>query len=175
MVFTMVKDQDEYIVKEKERTIFKVTFRNEGKLLEATLHNAYGDDVISAFQIKRWYSGIRPQICNDLNLYEGDEKLGELHKKREYIEIKYHDVFYRLYSGMHAGKRTLICFDRSKQIAEFVLEDTCTLRFTNGTLGALFSLVMAFIKEALPQDKFSQEAFLHHYIGVYRDESLVAA
>lgn len=175
MIFTMVKEQDAYVVSENGHTVFSINFKNEGKLLEATLQNQYGNDIISVYQIKRWYSTIRPELRNDFNLYEGEEKLGELHKKHDYFEITYHDVFYRIYCGSHAGNRTAICFDRDKQIAEFILEETSTAKFTNGSLGALFALIMALMKEVLPQEKFSQEAFLHHYIGVYKDERPASA
>lgn len=111
----------------------------------------------------------------NFTVYEGDQQIGELKKSRDGYELLYHDVYYRFYCGMHAGKRVVICFDRDHQIAEFVLDEVSVVRFKSTTQQALLSLLCVLMKAFLDQEQFSQEAFLHHYIGVYDDASAAAA
>lgn len=175
MIFTMSKEEDHYVVKENGRHVFSIAYKSEDKLLSITLKNMYGDEIFGVYQIKKWYSSIKPEIMNDFTIYEREEKLGEIHKKKDCFEILYHDVFYRLYSGNHAAKRTGICFDRKEQIAEFIIDEESTVKFKNASLGVLFCFLMVLMKEFLPQEKFSQEAFFHHYIGLFNDEQDIPA
>ena len=173
MEFTMRKDIDEYSIEEQGRCVFRSSYEKEGGLLSIYLKNMYGDDIMGFYQLRKWYSRFRP--CMDFTVYEGDEQIGELKKSRDGYELIYHDVYYRFYCGMHAGRRVVICFDRAQQIAEFVLDDISTLRFKSTTQQALLSLLCVLMKAFLDQEQFSQEAFLHHYIGVYNDASATAA
>lgn len=175
MLFTMRKEENHYVIKENGRHVFSVTFRKDDKLLTIILKNMYDDEIFGVYQVKKWYSSFKPEIMHDFTIYEHEEKLGEIHKKKNCFEILYHDVFYRLYSGSHMAKRTAICFDRNEQIAEFIIDEESTVKFKNASLGVLFSFFMVLMKEFLPQDKFSQEAFFHHYIGLFKDEQDISA
>lgn len=174
MIFIMKKIDEQYLFYEDDRHIFSVELQHDNKLLSVILKNMYDDEIFGAYQIKKWYSSIKPEIMNAFTLYEHEEKLGEIHKRRGCFEIVYHDVFYRLYSGSHIAKRTAICFDRKEQIAEFVIEEESSVKFKNSSLGVLFCLLMILMKECLPQEKFSKAVFLHHYKGKYNDDDRVA-
>ena len=171
MEFTMRKDIDEYRIEEQGRCVFHASYEKEDGLLSVYLKNMFGDDIMGFYQIRKWYSKFHP--CMNFTVYEGDQQIGELKKSRDGYELLYHDVYYRFYCGMHAGKRVVICFDH--QIAEFVLDEVSVVRFKSTTQQALLSLLCVLMKAFLDQEQFSQEAFLHHYIGVYDDASATAA
>lgn len=170
MRFTMIKVNDHYVVRENERQVFTIEYKKEHKLLTIMLKNMYGDEIFGIYQVKKWYNSIMPEMLSAFAIYEHDEKLGAIYKKHECFEILYHDVVYRLYSGKHSAKRTAICFDRHEQIAEFIIDEESSVKFKNGSLGVLYSFLMVLMKEFVPQEKFSETAFLHHYIGLYKDE-----
>lgn len=171
MELTIVKEENQYIVKEKNRAIYTIVSDKKDKLLTIQLHNTYGDEVLGFYQIKKWYSTFRSDIANDFTMYRGEEKIGEIHKSNYGFDVIYHGVYYRVFGGTHAGKRVAICFDRETQVAQFTFDqnNTSTARFTNGIFADIFVLMMYAMKEVIKLEAFPEDAFIKHYAGRYGD------
>lgn len=173
MQLTMKKKIDSYQILEKGRVVFTAGYEKEGKLLSLTLYNMFQDPVLQFYQLRKRFPFSRTGM--DFVVYEDEREIGSILKKKDGYELVYHDVYYRFYSGLHAGKRTVICFDKQRQIGEFILDEISEVTFKNTTLQGLLALMMMLMKAFLDQEQFSQEAFLHHYVGVYHDADSSAA
>lgn len=167
MEFTIEKVEKGYVVKEEGRIIFSSDYEIDEKLISLYLRNIYGDEAVGIYQIKKWYTPLKPALALDFTIYEGDVKMGELHKIKGGFAFDYQGVSYRFYSGIFASKRRVICFDRTHQVAEMVLDEISTLHFTNSTLGALMSVLCILLKEFTPPERFSQDIFLSKYEESY--------
>lgn len=168
MLLTLEKKDDQSIVLENKRVIYSIALKKEEKLFSIYLKNIYDDEVLSFYQIKRWFNLVQPLRCEDFTVFENDDKVGELHNIRDCFEIEYQGVFYRFFGGYHLQKRTIICFDREQQVAEFVFDEVPTVKFKNSCFNSLFGMLLFIFDEIIKEDKFSNEAFVKHYTGVYR-------
>lgn len=167
MEFIIEKSESGYIMKEDDRVIFTCDCSYDEKLLSVYLRNVYGDEALAVYQIKKWYSTVVPSITNDFTIYEGDNKMGELHKTKGGFEFAYQGVLYRFYGGEFESVKKVICFDRTHQCAEMMLEEPSIVRFSNSTLGALMALLCVVLKECSLTDQFSQEMFLEKHDVAY--------
>ncbi|MEG0328912.1 MAG: hypothetical protein RSC10_09960 [Longicatena sp.] len=170
MKFEMSKVENQYLIKEENRTVFHVDSEIDGKLLSLYVKNLYEDEILACYQIKKWYNIVKANLATDFTIYEGDNKLGELHSIKDGYQMVYHEVLYRFYCGEHLNKRTLLVFDRDIQIAEIILDEISTLRFSNGALASLFVAMSVLVKDYLPTKAFSQAGFDKKYIGCYVDD-----
>lgn len=163
MQFTIEKIEQTYIIKEAGRTIFTSDYHYDDKLLSLYLRNIYGDEALALYEIKKWHSVVRTSIAQDFTIYEGDVKMGELHKIKGGYEFDFQGVRYHFYGGVMGANKKVICFDRNEQCAEMTFNQTLSVRFTNSTLGALMSLFCVLLHEFSLIDRCSQDVFLEKY------------
>lgn len=169
MYLTIDNDGHHYTVKEGKRIIYTIVCTKEDHLASIVVKNIYGEDVMGAYQIKRWFSKIRPHAIHDFTLYINDDKIGELHKCNTGYEATYHDTYYHFIGGEHLGKQCVLCFDKHHQEAEMFIGNNGSLRFRNTAMNAFFSLMNVVIREYIDGKCFPQQAFLDHYDGSYKD------
>ena len=168
MLFTLVKQDDTYQVQENGHLIYTIVQEKEGNLTNILLKNPYGDEVLSFYQIKKWYQVLPILQTHEFTMYEQDEKIGEFRKSKNGFDMIYHDVTYHIYGGTHAAKRSAIIFDRQMQVAEFTIDqDSCTVNFSNGVFGSIYALCMYLFMEIIIENEFEVEAYLDHYQGMY--------
>ena len=160
MDFIIEKKDKLYYIKENGRLVFTSDYCYEEKLLSLYLRNLYGDEALSMFQIKKWYSTIYPSRALDFTIYEQDIKMGELHSFKGGFEFIYQGVAYRFYSGMVDGVRVVKCFDRDKICATMVFDNEIKLSFSNSTLGSLLSILAILLHGFIKCEHFSQELFI---------------
>lgn len=169
MQLSLVKENGEIYIKENNHAIYKIEEEKEQGLLCVYLKNMYGDEVLGMYQIQKWYSRFLQKRLEDFTIYEKDDKLGELHTFKDGYEVEWQSVYYRFFGGYHATKRTILCFDREQQYAEFVCDNMPMVKFRNTTLNALFALLLYMFDRHLSQDKFAEEAYLYRYQGIYQE------
>lgn len=168
MKFTLRKDNEHTVIEEDGRLVYTIEQDQKDALISIALKNMYGDDVLHFYQIKKWYHLLKIKKINDFTIYEGDEKIGELHKHKDAYVMELHGVLYYVYGGLHAAKKTVIIFDREVQVAQFTLEeDETDVVFTNGIFGSFYALLTYLFKDIIKLDEFSEEAFTDHYKGMY--------
>lgn len=163
MEFTIEKQDGGYVIKEEGRVVFTCDYEVEEKLFSLYLRNIYGNEAVGVYQIKKWYTPFRPSLALDFTIYEGDVKMGELHKIKGGFTFDYQGVTYRFYGGVHASKKTVICFDREEQCAEMVYGDVSRVTFENSTLGATMAILCILLEHFNLIDHFSQDQFLEKY------------
>lgn len=163
MEFTIAKKEQGYEVLEEGRVIFTCDYEYEERLLSVHLRNIYGDEAISIYQIKKWYSPLKPKLAVDFTIYEGEVKMGELHKTKGFFTFDFQGVSYSFFGGVHASKHKIICFDRDHMCAQMELGKPSTLRFENSTLGAMMSILCVLLEEFQLLEHFSQDLFLQRY------------
>lgn len=164
MEFTMIKDGEQYVIKEDTRVVFTCDYTLEDRLLSIYLRNIYGDEAIGVYQIKKWYTRFRPALALDFTIYEGEVKMGELHKIKGGFTFDYQGVTYRLYGGVWTSKKIVLCFDREMLCTTMVYDEaTSTIRFHNTTLGATMAILCVLFKDFHLMDHFSQDSFLRKY------------
>lgn len=168
MLLTLGKKDEQSIILENKRSIYSIVLEQEEKLFSIYLKNIYEDEVLSFYQIKRWFNIVQPTRCEDFTIFEKDDKAGELHKAKDFFEIDYQGVYYRFFGGYHLQKRTIICFDREQQVAEFIFGEEPCVKFKNSCFNSLFGMLLYIFNEIIKEDKFSSEAFLKQYVGVYK-------
>ena len=168
MQFFMKLEKENWAVYEGDRCIYRILHDTSDALFSVALQNPYGDEVMAFYQIKRWYHSLRFIKQKDLTIYEGENKLGELHKGKDGYVLTLHGVDYYLYGGMHSAKKTVSVYERDVQMAEFTIEEKhVSVTFTNGVFGSLFALFMYVLYVFLPIEDFNEEAFREHYQGMY--------
>lgn len=168
MLFTLVKQSDSCQVLENDHLIYTIEQEKEGNLINILLKNPYGDEVLSFYQIKKWYQILPMLQTHEFTMYEQNEKIGEIRKSKHGFDMIYHDVTYHIYGGTHAAKRSMIIFDRQIQVAEFTLEEQCcTVNFSNGVFGSIYAICMYLFMEIIKESEFEEEAYLDHYQGMY--------
>lgn len=168
MKFTLCKENEQYNVREEGRLVYAIDVDKKDSLISVGLKNMYGDDVLHVYQIKKWYHFLKLKKVNDFTIYEGDDKVGELHKQKDGFVMELHEVNYYFYGGVHATKKSVIVFDREVQVAQFTFEeDETSVVFTNGIFGSYYSLLMYLWKEVIKVEEFNEEAFADHYKGMY--------
>lgn len=160
MEFIIEKKDSIYSIKEDGRTIFTCDHSYDDKLLSLYLRNIYGDEALSVFQIKKWYSTIQPGRALDFTIYEQDAKMGELHGIKGAFEFAFQGVTYRFYSGLENGVRIVKCFDREKCCGIMELGETCKVSFYNSTLGSLMSILTVLLDGYIKHEHFSQDLYL---------------
>ena len=166
MKFTLCKDDACFRIEEDGRLIYTIQKDLSDKLVSVALKNSYGDDILHGYQIKKWYHFLMPNR-HEFTLYEGDEKIGELHKNKDGFTLELYGVNYYVYGGKHTAKQTVIVFDRGVQVAEFCIDEEISVTFTNGAFGSMYAFMMYLFTEVIKADEFADEAFDDNYKGMY--------
>ena len=168
MKLQLIYQDGKAYIKEDNRFIYQIEEEKEQGLLTIHLNNMYGEEIVSVYQVSK-LSTMLNKKKNDFTIYDHDLKLGELHKVDGSYEIQYHGIYYRFFGGLHLTKRHIICFDQEQQIAEFIFDQECVVRFRNITLNPICSLLLYVFDRYIPAEKFSKKEYLYHYRGLYTD------
>ena len=169
MKISLVKEDDTIYALEDERKIYCFEESKEQRLITVVLKNMYGEEVRAMYQIQRSPLKYFSKKHKGYTFYDHDDKLGELHYTKEGFEIKFHDIYYRFYGGLHANKKTVLCFDRDVEIAEFTLGEQPYVKFRNTNLNAGFTILLYLFNYLLPFEQFDEKVYLHSYKGMIED------
>lgn len=152
---------------EEDHEIFQIYKNFDDKLLKVTLCNSYGSESLQFYQIKKWYSKLKPDFKHEFTIYEDEQKIGKLVKSRGCYFLFMHGVKYSIYAGTVSMKREMICFDRDLEIADFNFNEDM-MNISRNYQSAIFSSIYYIFKEIVNPKSFSQDLFLRRYNKVYK-------
>lgn len=167
MLFTLKHTDQEFVIEENGHRIYTIAKDPSDKLLSYALKNAYGDDAMNFYQIKKWYQIVPALQKHEFSIFDKDTKIGKLQKAKQGFDLILHDVPYHMYGGIHNTKRSIIVFDRNTQVAEFTIGEESSVAFTNGVFGSIYAMLLFLFQEVIKETEFSEEAFQDSYRGLY--------
>lgn len=142
------------LVYEGNHQIYTVVVRKNNHLMELSLQNSYGDDIMCLSQLSKWYARLLPLRFQKFCIYTETGNAGIIQWHKHEYALMYHGVQYKIFVDLKQDDKKLKYYDRKEEIASCILQGEMKLQLKNSSMNAIFILTSVLVnhleKKALP-------------------------